>query len=73
MTPGRARVRVRYRRKMGVCFVSKLILVLLAILLPPLAVFLKKGVGSELLISIILTLIVWVPGVLYAIYISLQD
>ena len=44
--------------------------IVLSILLPPLAVFLKRGVGIELLISILLTLIGWLPGVIYAFYVN---
>lgn len=40
--------------------------IVLNILLPPLAVFMKHGVGSTLLISIVLTLIGWLPGVIHA-------
>lgn len=40
--------------------------IILNILLPPVAVFMKHGVGSTLLISIILTLIGWIPGVIHA-------
>ncbi|MHA7056085.1 YqaE/Pmp3 family membrane protein [Aquimarina sp. M1] len=40
--------------------------IILNILLPPLAVFMKHGVGSALLISIILTIIGWIPGVIHA-------
>jgi len=44
--------------------------IVISILLPPLAVFLKHGLGSEFLISIILTLIGWLPGVIYAFYVN---
>ncbi|WP_340156708.1 YqaE/Pmp3 family membrane protein [uncultured Winogradskyella sp.] len=44
--------------------------IVLSILLPPLAVFLKHGVGTELLISILLTLIGWLPGVIYVFYVN---
>ncbi|MGI0107232.1 YqaE/Pmp3 family membrane protein [Salinimicrobium sp. WS361] len=40
--------------------------IILNILLPPLAVYLNHGVGTALLISIILTLIGWLPGVIHA-------
>ncbi|MDT0676909.1 YqaE/Pmp3 family membrane protein [Autumnicola musiva] len=40
--------------------------IILNILLPPLAVYMKHGVGSTLLISIILTIIGWIPGVIHA-------
>ena len=43
------------------------LLAILAILLPPLAVYLKEGViNSKFWISLILTLIFWIPGVIYA-------
>jgi uncharacterized membrane protein YqaE (UPF0057 family) len=43
------------------------LLAILAILLPPLAVYLKEGeINSKFWISLILTLIFWIPGVIYA-------
>ncbi|MGB3776270.1 MAG: YqaE/Pmp3 family membrane protein [Leeuwenhoekiella sp.] len=44
--------------------------IVLAILLPPLAVFLTHGLGGKFLISILLTLIGWLPGVIYAFYVN---
>lgn len=43
-----------------------LLTIILNILLPPLAVFLKHGVSTTLLISIVLTLLAWLPGVIHA-------
>ncbi|QJP35461.1 YqaE/Pmp3 family membrane protein [Nonlabens sp. Ci31] len=43
-----------------------LLTIILNILLPPLAVFLKHGLGSAFLISLILTIIGWIPGVIHA-------
>ncbi len=40
--------------------------IILNILLPPLSVYMNHGVGTTLLISIILTLIGWLPGVIHA-------
>ncbi|MDT0649337.1 YqaE/Pmp3 family membrane protein [Autumnicola edwardsiae] len=40
--------------------------IILNILLPPVAVYMKHGVGSTLLISIVLTIIGWIPGVIHA-------
>ncbi|WP_158977954.1 YqaE/Pmp3 family membrane protein [Cellulophaga sp. L1A9] len=40
--------------------------ILLNIFLPPLAVFLKHGLGTTFLISVILTIIGWLPGVIHA-------
>jgi uncharacterized membrane protein YqaE (UPF0057 family) len=46
---------------------SMVLLVILAILLPPLAVYLKEGeINSRFWLSLILTLLFWVPGVVYA-------
>lgn len=43
------------------------LLVILAILLPPLAVYLKEGeVNNKFWLSLILTLLFWIPGVVYA-------
>jgi uncharacterized membrane protein YqaE (UPF0057 family) len=51
---------------------SKILLIIIAILLPPLAVFLKSGVGKDLLINIILCLLFWIPGVLHALWVVLK-
>ncbi|HEY4650099.1 MAG TPA: YqaE/Pmp3 family membrane protein [Pontibacter sp.] len=40
--------------------------IILAVLLPPLAVFLHDGIGTTFWISLILTLLFWLPGVIYA-------
>ena len=50
---------------------DKLLLVIIAILLPPLAVGLKRGVGGALLLNVILTIVFWLPGVLHALYVVL--
>lgn len=47
--------------------VTLLLLFILAILLPPLAVFIKKRLGLAFWVSLILTLLFWVPGVIFAI------
>lgn len=43
-----------------------IIKIILAVLLPPLAVFLHSGIGNQFWISLILTLLFWIPGVIYA-------
>ena len=46
---------------------DQVLLAILAILLPPLAVYLKEGeVNSRFWISLILTLLFWIPGVIFA-------
>ena len=42
------------------------------ILLPPLGVFLHYGVKLEFWICILLTLLGWLPGIIYAYYVSLR-
>jgi len=52
---------------------NTLLLVLLAILLPPLAVYLHEGTANnKFWLSLILTLLFWVPGVIYALIVVLS-
>lgn len=37
-----------------------------AVLLPPLGIFLARGIGTAFWIGILLTLVGWVPGVIFA-------
>jgi uncharacterized membrane protein YqaE (UPF0057 family) len=50
---------------------NTLLMVIIAILLPPVAVFLKKGAGMELVIGIVLTILFFVPGIIYALLVVL--
>jgi len=50
---------------------NTLFLIIAAIILLPLAVGLKRGVGLALVISIILTLLFFIPGVIHALYVVL--
>jgi uncharacterized membrane protein YqaE (UPF0057 family) len=52
---------------------NTLLLVIIAILLPPLAVGLKAGVGFHLFLNIILTLLVWLPGMVHALWVVLKN
>lgn len=53
---------------------NTLLLVILAILLPPLAVFLHQGeINNKFWISLLLTLIFWLPGVIYALIVILGN
>ncbi len=51
---------------------SKVILIILAILLPPLAVYLKTKSGKDTIINLILCFLFWIPGVLHALYLILK-
>ena len=53
---------------------NTLLLVILAILLPPLAVYLHQGeINSKFWISLLLTLLFWIPGVIYALIVILGE
>lgn len=43
--------------------------IVIAILLPPLGVFLQEGVGKHFWINIVLTLLGYIPGIVHAVYI----
>ena len=50
--------------------VNKLVLIILSIFLPPIAVFLKSGIGTNLIINILLCLLFFIPGVIHALWIT---
>ena len=47
---------------------NKIVLIVLAVLLPPVGVFFKDGIGKHLLINIVLCLIFFIPGVVHAVW-----
>jgi len=51
---------------------EKILMMILAILLPPVAVFLKTGAGKDLVINIILYILGVVPGVIHALWVVLR-
>ncbi|WP_286222512.1 YqaE/Pmp3 family membrane protein [Marinobacter apostichopi] len=46
-----------------------IIRIIIAILLPPLGVFLQVGIGKHFWINIVLTLLGYLPGIIHAVYI----
>ena len=46
-----------------------IIRILLAILLPPVGVFLQVGLGAQFWINILLTLLGYIPGIVHAIWV----
>ncbi|MBF6096411.1 YqaE/Pmp3 family membrane protein [Nocardia cyriacigeorgica] len=42
--------------------------ILIAIILPPLGVFLRFGCGVEFWICLLLTILGYIPGIIYAVY-----
>lgn len=52
---------------------DRVLLVILAILAPPLAVYLARGIGTEFWISVILWFCLILPGIIYAILVVLDE
>jgi uncharacterized membrane protein YqaE (UPF0057 family) len=46
-----------------------LIRIIVAIILPPLGVFLEVGLGRQFWLNILLTLLGYIPGIVHAVYI----
>ena len=46
--------------------------ILLAILLPPVGVFLQVGIGLQFWLNILLTLLGYIPGIIHAVYIIVK-
>ncbi|KAG5990854.1 plasma membrane proteolipid Pmp3 [Claviceps spartinae] len=46
--------------------------IILAIILPPVGVFLEVGCSSHLLINILLTILGYIPGIIHALYVILK-
>ena len=51
---------------------SDVVRILLAILLPPLGVFLQVGLGLHFWLNILLTLLGYVPGIIHAVWVILR-
>ncbi len=49
-----------------------LLRIILAILLPPLGVFLQVGLGKHFWINIVLTLLGFVPGIIHAVWVIVK-
>jgi uncharacterized membrane protein YqaE (UPF0057 family) len=47
---------------------NKLVLIILSILIAPVAVFLKKGAGKDLVINIVLCFLFYIPAVIHALW-----
>jgi uncharacterized membrane protein YqaE (UPF0057 family) len=43
--------------------------IVLAVILPPLGVFLQEGLGKHFWINVLLTILGYIPGIVHAIYI----
>ncbi|MEM5517076.1 YqaE/Pmp3 family membrane protein [Henriciella sp. AS95] len=45
-----------------------ILIILLSVLLPPVGVALSRGIGTQFLINIVLTLLGYVPGLVHAVW-----
>jgi uncharacterized membrane protein YqaE (UPF0057 family) len=52
---------------------GKLLLIVLAIFLPPLAVFLRRGLGVTFFLNLLLSILFLLPGTIHALYVLLAD
>lgn len=50
-----------------------ILMILLTILLPPVAVLLKRGLDLQFLLNVVLTLIGWLPGVVHAFWLLSKE
>lgn len=50
-----------------------LVKILIAILLPPLAVFLQVGIGKHFWINILLTIFGYIPGIVHAVWVIAKN
>jgi uncharacterized membrane protein YqaE (UPF0057 family) len=51
---------------------NKIVLIILAIFLAPVAVFLKKGAGKDLIINVVLCFLFYLPAVVHALWLVTQ-
>ena len=52
---------------------NPVLLIILAILLPPLAVYLKSGAGTPLIINIVLCFLFWIPAIIHALIVVTKN
>jgi uncharacterized membrane protein YqaE (UPF0057 family) len=58
-------VRAYSRRR----FTVDLLRIVIAVLLPPLGVFLQVGIGKQFWINILLTILGYIPGIIHAVWV----
>jgi uncharacterized membrane protein YqaE (UPF0057 family) len=52
---------------------NNVIMIALAIFLPPISVLIKEGVGKHLIINILLCLLGLLPGIIHAVWINVRN
>jgi len=58
-----------YFRKGEQLMDNRLVLIILSVLLPPVAVFLRAGAGKDLIINIVLCFLFYLPAVIHALWV----
>ncbi|RLC20695.1 MAG: YqaE/Pmp3 family membrane protein [Deltaproteobacteria bacterium] len=51
----------------------ELIKIIIAILLPPLGVFMQVGIGKHFWLNILLTILGYIPGIIHAIWVIAKN
>ena len=59
-------------RRVYLKLMSNILLIILAILLPPLAVYLKTNNIKTTLLNVVLCFLFWIPAVIHALYVVLK-
>lgn len=50
-----------------------LLQIIILVIVPPVGVFLKRGLGLDFLLSILLTVLGYIPGLIHAIWVVTHD
>lgn len=50
-----------------------LVRIIIAVLLPPLGVFLQVGLGGQFWLNVLLTLLGYFPGIIHAVYVIAKE
>ncbi|SJL08569.1 uncharacterized protein ARMOST_11935 [Armillaria ostoyae] len=58
---------------MGSVTSEEILLIIVAILIPPIAVIIMKRPIAEILINVVLTLFFWIGGIIHALYLIYQQ
>jgi uncharacterized membrane protein YqaE (UPF0057 family) len=53
--------------------VMDVVRIIASVIIPPVGVFLKRGFGMSFLLSILLTILGYFPGLIYALYVVTRD
>ncbi|MCF3648161.1 YqaE/Pmp3 family membrane protein [Synoicihabitans lomoniglobus] len=50
-----------------------IIFIIISLVLPPAAVAIRRGFGTEFLLNLLLTLLFWLPGAIHALYVVFKS